>query len=94
MATKSLPGRINIVVLEAKLLARLLHDGCYTAVVGLDDPGEEMVSCLVVESSCEHGPEPAVCRIVLCCCHLHLCPVCRGEWEKGVCVRERRYVYT
>lgn len=76
MATKGLPGRINIVVLEAKLLACLLHNGRYATVVRLDDSGEEMMSCLVVEGTSEYCPEPAVCRIVLCCRHLHLCPVC------------------
>ena len=76
MATKGLPGRINMVILEAKLLTCLLHDGRYATVVRLDDSGEEMVSCLVVEGTSEYCPEPAVSRIVLRRRHLHLCPVC------------------
>ena len=88
MATEGLLGGVNVVVLDAKLLASLPHNGCYTTVVRLDDPGEEVVGCLMVEGPCEHRPEPAVSRIVLCRCYLHLCPVSRevgGECNLLLC---------
>ena len=74
VTVEGLPHCVHVVVRDAKLLARLAHDGCDEGIVGLDDAREEVVSGLVVESSSEHVPEPAICSIVLCRCHLHLSP--------------------
>ena len=75
VAVDGLPGSVNVVVGETKLLAGLLEDGGYDGVVALVDPREQVVGRLVVQSSCEHSPEPTVCGIVLRGSHLHLCPV-------------------
>ena len=53
-----------MVVCDTKLFACLAYDGCDERVVGLVDSREQMVSCLVVESSCEKVPKPTVCGIV------------------------------
>ena len=65
---------------ETKLLAGLLEDGGYDGVVALVDPREQVVGSLVVQSSCEHSPEPTVC-VVLCGRHLHLCPAWINETQ-------------
>ena len=75
MAVDGLPSRINVVVVETKLPTRVPDNGGDDRVVALVHPREQMVGCLVVQSSCEHCPEPTVCCIVLCGCHLHFCPV-------------------
>ena len=75
VAVDGLPGTVNVVVGETKILAGLLEDGGYDGVVALVDPREQVVGRLVVQSSCEHSPEPTVCGIVLRGSHLHLCPV-------------------
>lgn len=41
-------GGVHIVILDAVLLTRLLHDRGDPGVVGLDDTREEVVCCLVV----------------------------------------------
>ena len=74
VAVECLPHGVHVVVFDPKLLTRLTYDGSDERVVGLDDAREEVVSGLVVESSREHVPEPAVCGIVLCRGHLHLSP--------------------
>ena len=74
MATQGFPGGVNIVVLNAVLLAGLFHNGSDLEVVGLDDPGEEMVGGLVVQGTCENRPKPAPCGVVLCRGNLKLCP--------------------
>ena len=74
MALQGLLGRVDVVVFDPILLARLLHDGGDSGVVGLDDAREEMVGGLVVQCSREHGPEPAAGGIVLSCGYLQLCP--------------------
>ena len=74
MAVECLPHGVHVVVFDPKLLTCLAYDGSDERVVGLDDAREEVVSGLVVESSREHVPEPAVCGIVLCRGHLHLSP--------------------
>ena len=81
VAVECFPHGVHIVIFDPKLLTRLSHDGSDERVVGLDDTWEEVVSGLVVESSSEHIPEPAVCSIVLCCGHLHLSPgdKCKGS---------------
>ena len=76
MATQGFPGGVNVVVLDAVVFAGLLHNGSDLWVVGLDDPGEEMVSGLVVQSTCEHCPKPAPCGVVLCRGNLKLRPTC------------------
>ena len=65
VAVECLPHRVHIVVLDPKFLTSLAHYGSDEGIVGLDDAREEVVCGLVVECSCEHVPEPAVCGIVL-----------------------------
>ena len=79
VAVQSLSRGVHITVLDSKLFARLFNDGCDLRVVGLYDPWEEVVGCLMVKSTGEDCPEPASCGIVLSCGDLHLCPViCEG----------------
>ena len=75
MTVEGLPHGVHIVIGDAKLLAGLTNDGSDERIVGLDDSREEVVSCLMIESSREHVPEPTVCGIVLSCGHLQLSPV-------------------
>lgn len=74
MATEGLPDGVDVVIGDSEFLAGLLDDGGDEGVVSLDDSGEEMVSGLVVQSSCEDVPEPTVSGVVLCGGHLHLRP--------------------
>ena len=74
MALQRLLGCVYVMILDTVLLARLLHYGGNFGVVGLNDPWEEMVGCLVVQSACEHSPEPATGGIVLSRGNLQLCP--------------------
>ena len=78
MTEKCLGHRLNVVVLYSKLLARLPHDGCDLTIVRLDHAREQVVRSLVVQSSREHGPEPAIGSVVLCGSNFKLCP---GVWE-------------
>lgn len=79
MTAQSLSGRVHVVVLDPVLSARLLDNGGDLGVMGLDDAGEQVMSGLVVEGPCEHGPEPATCGVVLCRRHLKLRPKVKGE---------------
>ncbi len=74
MAVEGLCGRVHIVVMDAILLAGLLHNGSDLRVMGLDYTREQMVGCLVVQSTSEHGPEPTTGGIVLCRGNLKLRP--------------------
>ena len=74
MTAQGLRGGVHIVVLDPVLPAGLLHDGRDLGVVGLDDPGEEVVCGLMVEGSSEDCPEPAPCGIVLSGGYLQLSP--------------------
>ena len=76
MTTEGLPYGVHIVVGDPKLLTCLSYDRSDQGIVGLDDTREEMVSGLVIESTSEHIPEPAVSGVVLCRGHLHLRPGC------------------
>ena len=76
VTVESLLHSADVVILEAKLLTGLPHDGRDLLVVGLDDAREEVVSDLVVESTGEDTPEPAVCGVVLRRGNLQLGPEC------------------
>ena len=54
-----------MVEFDSKLLARLPNDGRDLGVVRLNDVREEMMGYLVIDSSRNNGPEPAVCGKVL-----------------------------
>ena len=88
MTEKGLGHRLNVVVLDSKLLTRLPHDGCDLTIVGLDYAREQVVCGLVVQCSSEHGPEPAIGSVVLCGSNLKLCPgiimginSCALQWQ-------------
>ena len=74
MVVEGFSDGVHVVILDAVLLAGLLHDGGDAGIVGLDDAREQVVRRLVVESAREHCPEPAASGVVLCRGNLHLCP--------------------
>ena len=74
MTAHCFSGGGDVVVLDTKLLAGLLHDGSDARVMGLDDPGEEVVCDLMIEGTSEYCPEPVPCGIVLGCGNLQLRP--------------------
>ena len=76
MTANCSPEGVHMMVVKTKLLAGLLEDGSDEGIVTLVHSREEVVGGLMVESSSDHCPEPAVCGIVLSGCHLQLCPVC------------------
>lgn len=67
---ESTPEGGDVVVLNAVLLAHLLHDGGNTGVVVLTNAREEMVDGLVVESAAQEGSQPVVVSIVDSCANL------------------------
>ena len=76
MAAEGFSSRVDIVVGDAELFASLFDNGCDLGVVRLDYAGKEVVSCLVVQSTGEYGPEPTASGVVLRGSHLHL-----GPWK-------------
>ncbi len=95
VAVEGLPRGVHIVVLDTKLLAGLPDNGRDEGVVRLNDAREEMVGRLVVECSSEDAPEPAVCGVVQCCGHLHLCPAKKKKRKEGRMHTDRhRLLYT
>ncbi len=74
MTAQCLPSGIHIVIGYTEILAGLCNNRSYLWVVGLNDPGEEVVGGLMVECSSEHSPEPTVGSIVLRGSYLHLSP--------------------
>lgn len=74
MTTQGLSGGFNTVIFYAELLACLFHNGRDLRVVRLDNSGEQVVCGLMVESTCENRPEPALCGVVLRCGNLKLSP--------------------
>lgn len=74
VAAECLPDSVYVVVLDTELLAGLADNGCDEGVVGLDHSGKEVMGGLMVECARKYIPEPTVCRIILCCSHLHLGP--------------------
>ena len=74
MVVEGLSDGVHVVILDAVLLAGLFHDGGDAGIVGLDNAREQVVRCLVVESTRECRPEPAASGVVLRRGNLHLCP--------------------
>lgn len=74
VAAECLPDSVHVVVLDTELLTGLADNRCDEGVVGLDHSGKEVMCGLVIECTRKYIPKPTVCRVILCCSHLHLGP--------------------